>query len=117
MGRKNDPSFRVIVTDSRRAAKTGSVVEVVGNYDARSAAGGQARPPQFNTDRIKHWLSMGAKVSDTVHNLLIDAKLLSGKKINVLPKNKNRAKIEAEALGHSTATGEVPKEESAELQA
>lgn len=114
MGRKNDPSFRIIITDSHRAAKTGKVLEVVGDYNARSAEGGQARPPKINVERVKHWLSMGAKVSGTVHNLLIDAKVISGKKINVLPRrqaslpqDKINAKIEPEAL----------VEEKAELQA
>jgi small subunit ribosomal protein S16 len=114
VGRKNDPSFRIIITDSHRAAKTGKVLEVVGDYNARSAEGGQARPPKINVERVKHWLSMGAKVSGTVHNLLIDAKVISGKKINVLPRrqaslpqDKINAKIEPEAL----------VEEKAELQA
>lgn len=87
VGRKNDPSFRIIVTDSHRAAKTGKVLEVLGDYDARSTAG-QARVPKINAERVKYWLSTGAKVSGTVHNLLVDAKLVSGPKINVLPSRK-----------------------------
>src|SRR3989344_5068268 len=76
VGRKNDPSFRVIVTDHRRAAKAGKAVEVLGAYDARRGA------PQINADRVKHWLSQGAQVSGTVHNLLVDQKIITGKKIN-----------------------------------
>ncbi|OHA84205.1 MAG: 30S ribosomal protein S16 [Candidatus Yonathbacteria bacterium RIFOXYC1_FULL_52_10] len=80
VGRKNDPSFRMIVTDSRRAAKKSSFVEVVGTYDARKGE------PQIKGDRVKHWISFGAQPSATVHNLLVNAKIIDAKKINVLPK-------------------------------
>lgn len=89
VGRKNDPSFRVVLVDSHRAAKTGSVIETLGNYDARKGE------PSFNKERVKHWLSVGAKPSDTVHNLFLSAKLIEGKKINVLPKKSPPKKEEA----------------------
>lgn len=37
-------------------------------------------------ERIKYWISNGAQVSDTVHNILVGQKIIEGKKINVLPK-------------------------------
>jgi small subunit ribosomal protein S16 len=40
----------------------------------------------FKADRIKHWMSNGAQVSDTVHNFLVKQKLIEGKKKNVLSK-------------------------------
>lgn len=80
VGRKNDPSFRVIVTDSKWKPKTGKFLEILGSYDARKGK------PVINGDRAKHWISVGAKASGTVHNMLIDLKVLAGKKINVLGK-------------------------------
>lgn len=80
VGRKNDPSFRVIVTDSKWKPKTGKFVEVLGSYDARKGA------PIIDASRAQHWLSMGAQASGTVHNLLLDLKVVSGKKVNVLGK-------------------------------
>ena len=80
VGRKNDPSFRAVLVDSKRAAKTGRVTEVLGSYDARKGT------PVFREDRIRYWISQGAQVSGTVHNLLISAGIISGKKVNVLPK-------------------------------
>ena len=35
VGRRNDPSFRVVVTDSQNAAKSGKFLEIVGSYDPR----------------------------------------------------------------------------------
>lgn len=79
-GRKHDPSFRVIVTDSKRAAQSGKYLEMVGSYDPR------VDRADLKADRITHWIEHGAQVSDTVHNLLISQKIIEGKKINVLPK-------------------------------
>lgn len=80
VGRKNDPSFRVIVADSKLKPKTGNVLEVLGSYNARMGK------PVINTERAQYWMSVGAKASGTVHNLLIDLKAVTGKKINVLGK-------------------------------
>jgi len=79
-GRKNDPSFRVIVVDSKSAAKSGRYHEMVGSYDPR------VDRIELKADRIKYWMDNGAQVSDTVHNLLVSQKIITGKKINVLPK-------------------------------
>lgn len=96
VGRKNDPSFRVIVADSKLKPKTGNVLEVLGSYNARMGK------PIINIDRTKHWMSVGAKASGTVHNLLVDLKAVTGKKINVLGKKtpiiKETTKEEVKAI-------------------
>ncbi|MGC9602152.1 MAG: 30S ribosomal protein S16 [Minisyncoccia bacterium] len=80
VGKKNDPSFRVIVVESKRKPQPGNYLEMVGSYDARTGR------IDLKTDRIKHWIDMGAQVSDTVHNLLVSSKVIDAKKINVLSK-------------------------------
>lgn len=80
IGRRNDPVFRVIVTEKTRGPKSGKHVELLGSYDPRQ------KRIQLKPDRIKYWISEGAEVSDTVHNLLIHEKVIEGKKINVLPR-------------------------------
>lgn len=80
VGKKKDASFRVIVIDSKRKVQAGNYLEMVGSYDPRS------NTSDLKADRIKYWISMGAKPSDTVHNLLISKNIIEGKKINVLPK-------------------------------
>ncbi len=97
-GRTNDPSFRVILVESKRAAKTGNFNEVLGTYDPR------VDRTDLKVERIKHWLSMGATVSDTVHNILINQKIIEGKKINVLPRKSPPKKDEpAEAPAEAAA--------------
>lgn len=103
VGRKNDPSFRVVVVESKRKPQTGNYLEMVGSYDARFDK------TALKADRIKHWIGMGATLSDTVHNILINEKVIEGKKINVLPK-KSPPKKE----GENTAAADTDKGSSTE---
>ena len=80
VGRINSPAYRVIVTEHTRGPKTGNFVEKVGSYNPKT------KEKALNADRIKHWISQGAQPSDTMHNMLVSAGIISGKKINVLPK-------------------------------
>ncbi len=80
VGRRHDPKFRVIVTDVRRGPKSSNFLEILGSYDAK--VGNIA----LKDERIKHWISQGAQVSDTVHNFLVSKGVIEGKKVNALPK-------------------------------
>lgn len=82
VGRKNDPYFRVVVIDSKRAPQSGAFTEILGSYNPRQ------KSIQLKNDRITHWLSKGAQTSSTVHNLLVNAKVIQGKKINVSKRQK-----------------------------
>jgi small subunit ribosomal protein S16 len=90
-GRKNDPSFRLIVAEKARKPKTSQFTEILGTYNVKVG--------EFNAkaDRVKHWMSVGAQVSPTVHNLLITKKIIDGKKINVLPRKSPVKKEEKKA--------------------
>lgn len=101
VGKKKDASFRVIVVDSKRKVKPGNYLEMLGSYDPR------VDRVELKAERIKHWLSHGAKTSDTVHNLLISQKVIEGKKINVLP----RKSPPAPTSTTETVTTEEPKED------
>ena len=90
-GRIHDPASRLVLTDSKNSTKSGRFKEVLGSYDPRKTG------EEFKTDRIKHWLSVGAQATDTVHNLLVTHKVIDAKKRNVLPKKTVVAKpLEAE---------------------
>jgi len=82
IGRKNDPAFRAVLTDSKNSTKSGKFLEVVGAYNPKSGA------TSWQAERIKYWLGKGAQVSGTMHNFLVHDKIIDGKKINVLPKKK-----------------------------
>ncbi|MES2315568.1 MAG: 30S ribosomal protein S16 [Patescibacteria group bacterium] len=86
IGRKNDPSFRAVLTDSKNSTKSGRFLEILGTYNPKA---GEAK---FETERMKHWISKGAQLSPTMHNFLVLQKAIEGKKINVLPKKKPTVK-------------------------
>lgn len=91
VGRINMPSYRLIVVEHTEGPKTGNIVEKVGTYNPRS------KERAINAERVKYWMSVGAKPSDTVHNMLISAGIIEGKKINVLPAYKAPEKTEETA--------------------
>ncbi|MFM2357463.1 MAG: hypothetical protein RJA61_200 [Candidatus Parcubacteria bacterium] len=79
-GRNHETTFRIVLTDSQNSPKSGRYLEMLGNYDPRKSN------EQINTERITHWISKGAKLSDTLHNLFVEKKIITGKKVNALPK-------------------------------
>ncbi len=85
VGRTNDPGFRLVIMDSKRSAKSGAFLEILGSYDPKS------KKLQVKSEKIKEWIGKGAQVSDTAHNLLVGAKLIDGPKINVV-----RSKLKTE---------------------
>jgi small subunit ribosomal protein S16 len=90
IGRKNDPSFRVVLTDSKNSTKSGRFLEILGIYNPK--AEDKVSNKNFQADRIKYWISKGAKLSDTMHNFLVHDKIIEGKKVNVLSKKKPTVK-------------------------
>lgn len=88
-GRKNDPHFRLIVTESTLKPKTSQFAEIVGTYNVKAGIF------EAKADRVKHWISVGAQATPTAHNLLVSKGIIEGKKINVLPKKTVQVKKEA----------------------
>lgn len=106
-GRINQPSFRIVVTEHTAGPKAGKYVERVGFYNPRS------KEKSLVEERIKYWMSVGAKPSDTVHNMLVSAGVVKGKKINVLPR-KSVPKQEESAAKAVPAAAEAPSSGAAE---
>lgn len=82
IGRKNDPAFRAVLTDSKNSTKSGRFLEILGTYNPK------AGEKNLDAERIKYWIGEGAQCSDTMHNFLVHDKIITGKKVNVLPKKK-----------------------------
>lgn len=107
-GRINSPSFRIVVVEHTSSPKAGKFVEKIGTYNPKS------KERNLNIERVKYWMSVGAKPSDTVHNMLVSLGALNSKKINVLPKYVEPKKEEAPA---AEAPAGVPFEEPAAVAA
>ena len=106
VGRINDPSYRLVVTEHARSTKTGKIIERVGSYNPKT------KERILVADRIKYWISVGAQASGTVHNMLISEKIIEGKKINVLPQKSPPKDSEQKAENSEQGTQEVKKAEA-----
>jgi small subunit ribosomal protein S16 len=108
-GRKHEPTFRVVLTDSNNGPKSGKYKETLGWYDSRR----KNTKDQFDVEKIKYWIAKGARLSLTMHNFLINEKVIEGKKKNALPKKspmKSETKLEeAKKEVPTEATPETPK--------
>ncbi len=65
VGRKNQPSYRIVVADSK-APRDGNVVAMLGHYQPRS------KGAQFdvNVEQARAWIAKGATPSETVASVL-----------------------------------------------
>ncbi|MCK5819809.1 MAG: 30S ribosomal protein S16 [Psychromonas sp.] len=66
-GAKKRPFYQVVVTDSRNA-RDGRFIEKVGFFNP--TAQGKEVKLRLRTDRIDHWLALGAQLSDRVSKLV-----------------------------------------------
>ena len=109
VGRKHEPSFRLVLTDSKNSTKSGRFKEILGSFDPRKST------EAFKVDRIKHWLSSGITTTGSVHNLLVTHKIIDAKKINVLPKKTPIVKKEEPAPVVEDQKPEIPAEPVVEI--
>lgn len=125
-GAKKRPYYRIVVADSRMP-RDGRFIEKIGSYDPMLPKDDEKRI-QFDTERAKHWLGMGAQPSDRVARFLGQAGVIAMPAITEqTKKNQPRAKAqermreeeerrkaaEEEAASASEAPAEEPAAEDA----
>lgn len=64
-GLKRQPTYRVVVTDQRKA-RGGGYIEVVGFHNPRT----RPQTDEVNEERALYWLSVGAQPSDAARRVL-----------------------------------------------
>ncbi len=120
-GKKKQPIFRILVIEKQKDP-WGDFLENVGTYNPRLTENAVT----LKEDRVKHWLSVGAQPTPTVHNLLVDAGIITEKKVrgsnlgsaykkkvkDEAEKVKEEALAEKEAAAAAKAEAEAPKEEA-----
>lgn len=97
-GKKNQPFFRLVVTDKRNPPRGGRFLEVLGFFNPFT------KEKSLKGERIKYWISVGAKPSDRVHNLLVSEKVIKGEKIAVHAKAKKKKEEESAPAKTPTST-------------
>ena len=118
IGKKNAPSYRVVLIEKTASPQSGKFLEILGNYNPR-LINKETGKKQISLDgeRIKYWLSQGVKTSDTVHNLLIENKIIEGSKIKRKIKVKDKKESpEASSGSRPEGVGKEPKEEKVPMQ-
>jgi len=91
IGKKKSPSYRLVVSEKTRDTQAGSL-EILGTYNPVLIP----KVTELKADRIKHWISQGAQLSETVNNLLIKEGVIEGKKMkSVNITNRRQGKINA----------------------
>ena len=102
-GRKRDPHFRVVVSDSVRG-RVGRIVETVGYYHPRRPKDAEDRL-HLEADRVRYWLGHGAQPSLTVKSFLRNLSSEPAAAPEAAPEPAAAA-LPAEAASADTAAGE-----------
>ena len=86
IGKKHQPSYRVVVVPQRSKPVGGRVNEDLGWWNPSTKQFG------LEKERVEYWLQHGAQSSETVHNLFVRAGILKTAKKAVHAKKKEKKK-------------------------
>lgn len=113
VGRKNDPSYRIVVTDKRTGPKSNKHVDLLGYYSPKIGK------VEIDAQKVKHWLAQGVQTSVTIHNMLVSKKIIEGKKLNPLSRKAPIISEEAKAAAEKAAAEKeaTPEETTAPEEA
>ncbi|MBL7021914.1 30S ribosomal protein S16 [Patescibacteria group bacterium] len=104
-GKKKQPYYRIIVLEKSKDP-WGDYKELLGNYNPRT------KELVIKEDRLKYWISVGAQMSNTVHNLMIKNSIIDAKPKKAVTISKKRtAKM---AKKDESKKEEAPKDAPAE---
>jgi len=106
-GAKKRPHYRIVVADSK-SPRDGRFIERLGTYDPML---GKENPNRvvLNSERIKHWLSVGAQPSERVQRFLHSAELGPAPVIRETPQKsapKKKAQERLKAAAEAAAAAE-----------
>ncbi|MEK7100714.1 MAG: 30S ribosomal protein S16 [Patescibacteria group bacterium] len=119
IGRKNDAAFRMAVLPKASGPKAGKYVDLVGTYNPKTKA------ITVDAEKIKDWVSKGAQMSPSLHNLLVKNGTIEGTKTAKVVSKKSlekniKAKAEAdakEAAAKAAADAKAAEAAKAEAEA
>ncbi|MBT4880384.1 MAG: 30S ribosomal protein S16, partial [Alphaproteobacteria bacterium] len=111
-GTKKRPFYRIVVAEVT-APRDGRFIEKLGTYNPMLPKDNETRIV-MNTDRIKHWLSVGAKPTDRVARFLGEAKVIPMPEIRETPK---QSKPRAKTLERLASADEAKAAKAAEAKA
>jgi small subunit ribosomal protein S16 len=111
-GAKKRPFYSIVVADSR-SPRDGRFIEKLGTYNPMLDKGHPERVV-MKSERIEHWLKVGALPSERVQRFLGDAGLAAKPPIHERPKKSApRAKAQERAKAATEAAGAAAPAEAA----
>ena len=118
-GRKR-PIYKIVIADSR-APRDGRFVEKIGSFNPLLPKDKKERI-SVESERVKYWLSKGAKPTLRVSRILGEAKLMPMPKagnnpLKAVPKKDRKKSDDAEAPKAEAPKAEAPKAEAPKAEA
>ncbi len=108
VGKKKHATYRVVVQEKHKATSS-NALEILGHYNPHT----HPASLEVKADRVQYWISKGAQLSDTLHNLFLDKKLVTGEKRKIVRPKKR----EEEPASPAPATASEPATSASAPQA
>ena len=76
VGKKKQPTYRLVVQEKGKDP-WGKALDMVGTYNPLTTP----KTIKLDAEKILSWIAKGAQPSPSVHNLLVEAKVVKGEKV------------------------------------
>lgn len=114
VGKTNKKMFRIIISEKSKDPY-GRALEILGSYNPYS------KELKIKGDRVKYWISKGSAMTPSINNLLIEHKIIEGKKkVNSQvgsPNKRKVAKVENDKKKVEAAKAAEEAKKQAEIEA
>jgi small subunit ribosomal protein S16 len=110
VGKKKQPTYRVVVADSR-SPRDGRIIETIGHYGPRE----EPSRVQIDSDRALDWLRKGAKPTEQVQKLLTASgvwETFTAERPNPDTKLNRRGHVTGRGPARNTVVAEKPVKEA-----
>jgi small subunit ribosomal protein S16 len=119
-GVRKRPIYKIVIADSR-AARDGKFIEKIGSFNPLLPKDHKERI-SVEAERVKHWISRGAKPTLRVSRILGEAQIMPMPKagnnpLKAVPKKERKKGDDKEAPKAEPAKTEAPKAEPAKTEA
>ena len=102
-GRKKQPSYRIVVMESRNA-RGGKVIDNIGHYTPYL----KDKPLVIDFEKVDLWKGKGAIPSESVAKLLRHGRRVAEGKVPEKPETKKKSKAAAEPVAVAETTADIP---------
>ena len=119
-GVRKRPIYKIVIADSR-AARDGKFIEKIGSFNPLLPKNNKERI-SVEVERVKHWMSKGAKPTLRVSRILGEAQVMpmprvGNNPLKAVPKKDRKKSVDKEAPKTEAPKTEAPKTEAAKTEA